>query len=169
MKLKEDSQLNEISKKFSGAVKKFTKREYKEAALDFGNIIEGYKDSEFYSVLEIQARAKSYKNICDSKTVRKKIEPETEESILNELLFYIRTNEFIEAEKIIKKLETKKINSSYSIYLKSLLAFRMEDIDSALGLLKKAIAKDEKYKIIANNEPDLQDLQENEEFLAIIE
>lgn len=169
MKLKEDSQLNEISKKFSDAVKKFSKREYKEAGIDFGNIIEKYKDSEFYSVLEIQSRAKSYQNICDLKTSKKKNEPETEDSILNELLFYVRTDEYTEAEKIIKKLETKKINSPYSIYLRSLLAFRMEDVDAALGLLKNAITKDEKYKIIANNEPDLQELQENEEFLAIIE
>ncbi|MCK4890455.1 MAG: hypothetical protein KAS97_11040 [Candidatus Aminicenantes bacterium] len=169
MKLKEDSQLNEISKKFSEAVKKFTKRNYKEAAIDFENIIEKYVDSEFYSVLEIQSRAKSYKNICDSKTSRKKNEPETENSILNELLIYIGTDDYTEAEKTIKKLETKKINSPYSMYLRSLLAFRMEDVDAALGLLKKTIAKDDKYKIIANNEPDLQELQENEEFLAIIE
>ena len=65
--------------------------------------------------------------------------------------------------------ETKKINSPYSTYLRSLLAFRMEDVDAALELLRKAITKDDRYKIIANNEPDLQDLQENEEFLAIIE
>ncbi len=169
MKLKEDSQLNEISKTFSEAIKKFTKREYKEAVIDFGNIIGKYKNSEFYSVLEIQARAKSYKNICESKTSGKKNEPETEDSILNELLFYIHTDEYAEAEKTIKKLETKKINSAYSIYLRSLLAFRMEDVEATFELLKKAISKDEKYKIIANNEPELQDLQENEEFLAIIE
>jgi len=45
----------------------------------------------------------------------------------------------------------------------------MEDVEASFELLKKAISKDEKYKIIANNEPELQDLQENEEFLAIIE
>ncbi|MEN8154723.1 MAG: hypothetical protein ABFR75_11955 [Acidobacteriota bacterium] len=169
MKLKEDSQLNEISKKFSDAVKKFTKREYKEASVDFGKIIDGYKESEFYSVLEIQARAISYKNICDQGAGKKKTASETEDDILNELLFYINIDDFKEAEKIIKKLETKKINSSYSIYLKALLAFRQEDIDTGLGLLTKAISKDDRYKIIANNEPDLQYLQENEEFLSIIE
>ena len=72
-------------------------------------------------------------------------------------------------EELIKKIEAKKINSPYSIYLMALLAFSQEDIDAGMGLLKKAISKDERYKIIANNEPDLQDLQENEEFLAIIE
>ena len=169
MKLKEDNQLNEISKKFSEAVKKFTKREFKEAAADFDKIIDEYKDSEFYSVLEIQARSKSYRNICDQRALKKRTATENEDDILNELLFYINIDDFNEAEKIIKKIETKKINSPYSIYLRSLLAFRQDDIETGFGLLKKAIAKDDKYKIIANNEPDLQDLQENEEFLTIIE
>lgn len=169
MKLKEDSQLNEISKKFSAAVKKFTKREYKEAAANFENIITEYKDSEFYSVLEIQVRSKSYLNICESRTEKKKSSPETDDGVLNELLFYINTDDFKEADKIIKKLETKKVNLPYLIYLRSLLAFKQGDVDVALELLKKTISMDEKYKIIANNEPDLQDLQENEEFLTIIE
>lgn len=169
MKLKEDSQLNEISKKFSTAVKKFTKREYKEAAVNFGNIISDYKDSEFYSVLEIQVRSKSYLNICKSRTEKKKSSPETDDDILNELLFYINTDDFEEAQKIIRKLETKKVKTPYLIYLKSLFAFKQDDIDVALELLKKTISMDERYKIIANNEPDLQELQENEEFLTIIE
>ncbi len=169
MKLKEDNQLNEISKKFSEAVKKFTKREFKEASADFEKIIDEYKDSEFYSVLEIQTKSKSYKNICDQRTLKKRAATEDEDDILNELLFYINIDDIDEAEKIVKKIETKKINSSYSIYLRSLLAFRQDDVEAGMGLLKKTIAKDNRYKIIANNEPDLQDLQENEEFLAIIE
>ena len=169
MKLKEDSQLNEISKKFSAAVKKFTKREYKEAAVNFKNIITEYKDSEFYSVLEVQTRSKSYLNICESKTEKIKLSPETDDDFLNELLFYINTDDFNEAEKTIKKLETKKVNSPYLIYLRSVLAFKQGDVDVALELLKKTISRDGKYKIIANNEPDLQELQENEEFLTIIE
>jgi len=78
-------------------------------------------------------------------------------------------DDYKEAEKIIKKLKSLKINSPYSIYLGSLLAFRQEEIDTAFDLLRKAITKDEKYKIIANNEPDLQEFQENEDFLTIIE
>ena len=42
-------------------------------------------------------------------------------------------------------------------------------MEAGMGLLKKVVAKDGRYKIIANNEPDLQSFQENEEFLAIIE
>jgi len=169
MKLKEDNQINEISKKFTTAVKKFTKKEYKEAGEEFGKIIDEYGDSEFYSVLEIQARAKSYRNICEQKTARKKSASESEDDILNELLFFINNKDFRETDKVIKKLETKKINSPYSIYLKSLAAFGQEDVEAGMGLLKKAVAKDDRYKIIANNEPDLQSLQENEDFLAIIE
>ena len=169
MKLKEDNQLNEISKKFSEAIKKFTKKEYKEASADFEKIINEFKGSDFYSVLEIQAKSKSYKNICDQRASKKRADPDTEDDLLNELLFYVNIKDEKESERIIKKLEVKKINSPYSIYLKALFAIGQEDIDSGLGLLKKAIAKDERYKIIANNEPDLQDLQENEEFLSIIE
>ena len=169
MKLKEDNQLNEISKKFSEAIKKYTKKEYKEAAADFGKIIAEYKESDFYSVLEIQTKSKSYKNICDQRATKKRTDFDNEDDILNELLFSINIGDDKESEKIIKKLEVKKINSAYSIYLKALFAISLEDIDAGLGLLKKAIAKDEKYKIIANNEPDLKDLQENEEFLSVIE
>jgi len=169
MKLKEDNQLNEISKKFSEAIKKFTKKEFKEAASDFGKIIDEYKESDFYSVLEIQTKSKSYKNICDHRALKKRTGSDSEDEILNELLFSVNIGDEKESEKIIKKLEAKKINSAYSIYLKALFAFSQEDIDSGLGLLKKTISKDERYKIIANNEPDLQDLQENEEFLTIIE
>jgi len=169
MKLKEDSELIEITKKFSGAVKKFTAREYKEAAAEFENIIEEYKDSEFYSVLEIQTKSKSYKNMCDQKTSRNKAPAETEDDILNELLFYIHTEDYKEAEKVVKKLESRKVNSPYSVYLRALLSFRQNEIDEGLALLKKVISKDARYKIIANNEPDLHTLHENEEFLAIIE
>ncbi len=169
MKLKEDNQLGSISKQFSEAVKKFTKRDYKSASEDFNTIIKDYNDSEFYSVLEIQSRAKSYKNICDLKTSKKKASQESENDMFNELLFYINTEDQTEYEKILKKIETKKISSPYLDYLKSINAYKNGDEATTLSLLKKAIAKDEKFKIVAHNEPDLKELQENEEFLAIIE
>ncbi len=169
MKLKEDSQLNEILKEFSGAIKKFGKRDYKEAAVSFDAIIKRYKDSEFYSVLEIQTKAKSYKNICDSKISKNELSKETEDDILNELLLYISTNKSDKVEDMIKKINTKKPNSPYFLYLQAIFNYKNNEEEAALDLLKKAISKDEKYKIIAHNEPDLQDLQENEKFLAIIE
>jgi len=169
MKLKEDSQLCDILKEFSAAIKKFGNRNYKDAGIDFDSVVKKYKDSEFYSVLEVQTKAKSYKNICNLKTSKKKLSPETEDDILNELLFCINTNKLSETENIMKKINEKKINSAYYLYLKAIHSFKQDEEETALDLLKKAVTKDKKYKITAYNEPDLLDFHENEKFLAIIE
>ena len=53
MELNEEKQLAAIVEEFSAVVQIFAKRNYEKAEKEFDAIIEKYKDSEYYSVLEI--------------------------------------------------------------------------------------------------------------------
>lgn len=169
MKLNEDRELKNITKEFSEGVTHFNKRGYQKAYDRFEELINKHKDSEFYSVLEIQTRSKTYRNICKDKLDSKKYNPESDEEYINEVVYNINKEDFDEALKYIEHLEKKKYDSPYLDYLRSVLYIKQGDTENSLKFLAKCVEKDDDYKILANNEPDFESLMEDEEFNSIIE
>jgi tetratricopeptide (TPR) repeat protein len=169
MESNEEKQLKEIVHKFSDAIQKFTKKDYEKAANSFDTIIEKYKESEYYSVLEIQTRAKTYKKICHTQQNPVKIELKSNEDYLHEGIFCLNSGNFERALEHFDHLEKNGYEEAYINYLKSLMYLKQEDVENAMLYLKKSIGKDEYFKIIAYNEPDFEDLLESEDFLEIVE
>ena len=169
MELNEEKQLAKIIKEFTSVVQIFSKKEYEKAEKAFGSIIEKYKDSDFYSVLEIQMRSKAYKNICYAQLHPVKIELASDEDYLNEGIYNLNAGNFDMALELLNHLEINGYKDSYVSYLLSIIYLKKEDSDNSLEYLKKAVEKDEYYRIIAHNEPDFDSLfEKNEEFAAII-
>ncbi len=168
MELNEKKQLAKIIKEFAPAVQIFSKKDYEKAENAFDSIIERYKDSDFYSVLDIQVRSKVYKKICHAQLHPIKIELTSDEDYLNEGIYNLNAGNFDRALELLSHLGKSGYKDSLVNYLLSIVYLKKEDIDNSLEYLKKAVKKDQYYKIIAHNEPDFDSLFENEEFAAII-
>ena len=169
MELKEEKELAEIIKLFTEAMKVFSKKGFEKARDAFNGIIEHYKDSEYYSVLEIQARSKVYKTICHAQLNPVKSNPETTEDYVHEAVFNLNAGKLKKSRELLEQLEKKDADMAYVNYLYSLVYLKMADIPKMLEYLKKAVEIDNFFKTIAHNEPDFDRMFENEEFVAIIE
>ncbi|MEN8153312.1 MAG: tetratricopeptide repeat protein [Acidobacteriota bacterium] len=169
MKLNEDNEIKNITKMFSTSVSHFNKRDYQKAFDGFEEIIKKYEDSEFYSVLEIQTRSKTYRNICKENLDTKQYKPESNEEYINEVVYNINAENFDEALKFIEQLKKKKYDAAYLDYLQSVLYIKQGDTENSLKFLAKCVEKDDDYKVLANNEPDFESLLEDEIFNQIIE
>jgi tetratricopeptide (TPR) repeat protein len=169
MELNEEKELKRVIDDLTSAVRIFRKKDYAKASDAFENIVEQYKDSEYFSVLEIQARAKVYKNICYSQLHPVKVVCTTDEDYLNEGIFQLNQKNFARAQELLEPLAKKKFKEPYVNYLLSIVYLKKKDIPASLEHLKKAVKKDESYRIIAHNDSDFDELFENEEFHSIIQ
>ena len=169
MELKEEKELTKAIEQFTAAVKIFQAKDCEKAISAFDDILKQYEDSEYYSVLEIHGRAQVYKNICQSHLHPVKVELESDENYLNEGIFNLNAGNFNRALELLETLSEKKYQEAYVNYLLSLVYLKKKEISTAMDYLKKAVEKDNDYKIIAHNEPDFEHMFENETFLAIIE
>ncbi|MCP4150131.1 MAG: hypothetical protein GY757_20455 [bacterium] len=167
--LNEEKLLKEIVNVFTAAVKIFTQKDYQKASKSFESIIVKYKDSPYYSILEIHARAKVYKNVCDSRLNPVKIALENDEDYLMEGIFNLNCGKYDLALEHFTHLEESKYKEAFVAYLKSLTFLKKEEFETSLEFIGKAIELDPYYKVIAHNEPDFDALFENEEFVALIE
>ncbi|HLP47195.1 MAG TPA: tetratricopeptide repeat protein [Candidatus Kapabacteria bacterium] len=169
MELNEEKELKKASDDLTEAIKIFRTKDYEKADNAFRSIVEQYKDSEYFSVLEIQARAKVYKNICHTQLNPLKVVCTSEEDFLNEGIFNLNQKNFDKAQELLESLGKKKYKESYVNYLLSIVYLKKKDIPASLEYLKKAVKKDESYKIIAHNESDFDELFDNEEFISIVQ
>lgn len=168
MELKEEKQLETIYNEFTEAMQIFSKRDYAKAVTAFEKIIEQYKNSEYYSVLEIQTRSKVYKNICDSQLNPLKSELETDDDFLNEGIYMLNAGRYDKALAHLEHLESKNFKHSYVNYLLSIVYLKKRDVHKSLEYLKKAVKEDHSFKIIAHNDPDYDELFDNDAFYAIV-
>ena len=169
MKLEEEKKLKLITDEFTKAVQLFNQKDYKKAIEAFDQIVEKYKDSEYYSVLEIQTRSKVYRSISHSQLNPVRIKLSNDEDYLNEGIFNMNAGNIDRALELFHHLEKNKYNDPYLSYLLSIVYLKKEDTEMSLKYLKKCISKDDFFKVIAYNEPDFSPLFENENFLSMIE
>jgi hypothetical protein len=166
----EEKELKKITDAFSKAVKLFHKKEFKNAAEMFGTIIEEYKDSEYYSVLEIQTRSKTFMNLADVCQNPPRMQLKTDDDYLSEAVFQLNAGNFERSLQLCNALEEKRnFKDPYLAYITALCHLNNGDEDASLKYLKKCVDKDPSYKVIAHNEPDFEPLLEKEDFLSLIE
>jgi tetratricopeptide (TPR) repeat protein len=167
-KLNEEKELKLIRDEFKEAIETFSKKEYEKARELFHKIVGQYQNSEYYSVLEVQARSKVYESIADAQLNPLKIELDSEEDYLNEGLYCLNSGDYDRALELFGHLENKKYSDPHLWYLMSIAYFKTGDKETSLNYLKKCIRKDEYYKIVAHNEPDFESLLEDGKFLSLL-
>jgi tetratricopeptide (TPR) repeat protein len=169
MKLKEEKELQAISEEYEKALQSFHKKNYNKAGEAFKKIIETYKDSEFYSVLEIQTRAKVYMSIAQSQMHPVTLKLESAQDHVWEGVYQLNAGNLDKALEHFVHAEKNNYRDAYLYYLMAAAYLRKEDTANALRYVEKCLKKDEHYKVIVYNEPDFESLQQNQDFLNLVE
>lgn len=169
MKLKEEKELQSISEEYEKALHSFHKKSYAKAGEAFARIVETYKGSEFYSVLEIQTRAKVFQSIAYAQTHPMKIKPESAQEHILEGVFQLNAGDITKAQEHFAFAEKNNCRDAYLYYLMATAYLHQEDTTNVLRSIEKCLKKDEGYKVIIYNEPDFECLQQNPDFLKLVE
>jgi tetratricopeptide (TPR) repeat protein len=169
MKLKEEKELQAISEEYEKALQLFHKKNFQKAGEAFKKIIEANKDSEFYSVLEIQTRAKVYLSIAQAQTHPVSVKLESAQDHVWEGVYQLNAGHIDKALEHFLHAEKNNYRDAYLYYLMATAYLRREDAANSLRYLEKCLKKDEGYKIIVYNEPDFEPLQQNPDFLKLVE
>ncbi len=169
MELSEEKQLKKITEEFTKGVALFRERECQQAFEVFNRIMDEYKDSQYYSVIEIQSRSKFYKMLCDARLNPLKTEDWDNEDYLYDGIFHLNAGNLDKAKERFKYLEEKKYNHPNLDYLLSMVYLKKGDKETCLMYLQKAIKADGVFKIIAYNEPDFEPMFESDEFAGMVE
>jgi tetratricopeptide (TPR) repeat protein len=164
----EQKVLEETIAEFTKGVGAFNKRDYKQASDSFDKIIDNDKLDGLYKAQTIQARARVYKNICQSNIKPVEIPLEDNQDYLYDGIYNLNRGNLDAAAERFQYLEDKKYDNPYLHYLMGLLYLKKNNEGKCITHLKAAIEKDKVYRIIAHNEPDFGPLFENEEFVNLL-
>lgn len=167
-KLNEEKELKTITKQFTAAVTTFTKKDYSAAREQFAGIVESFKESEHYSVLEIVGRSNVYLRMVDAQMNPQKIELKTTDDILSESVYQLNSGQADRALELLTALAKKRGEDAYIDYLMAVAYNRRGDIEESLDHLKRSVQKDAHYKVMAFNEPDFETLLENKDFRDLV-
>ena len=169
MKLKEEKELQAITAEYEKALQLFHKKSYNKAGEAFKKIIESYKDSEFYSVLEIQTRAKVYLSMAEAQTHPVTVKLESAEDHVWEGVYQLNAGKFDKALELFSEAEKNNYRDAFLYFLMATAYLKKEDTAAVLRYLGKCLKKDEHYKIIVYNEPDFEPMLQNQDFLKLVE
>ncbi|HSQ35430.1 MAG TPA: hypothetical protein VLQ89_05495 [Candidatus Binatia bacterium] len=169
MKLKEEKELQTITAEYERALQLFHKRSYHKAEAAFKQIIDTYKDSEFYSVLEIQTRVKVHYAITQSKLHPLATKLETVQDHIWEGVFQLNAGNIDKALERFSHAEKDNCKDAYLYYLMAATYLKKEDTANSLRYVDKCIKKDPSYKVLVYNEPDFEALLQNQDFLNLVE
>jgi tetratricopeptide (TPR) repeat protein len=169
MKLKEEKEMQAISEEYEKALQIFNKKSYSKAGDAFKKIIETYKNSEFYSVLEIQTRAKMYLSMAQSQTHPVTIKLESAQDYLWEGVYQLNAGNIDTALAHFTHAEKNNFRDAYLYFLMAAAYLRKEDTVNSLHYVGKCLKKDEHYKVLLYNEPDFDSLLQNQDFLKLVE
>jgi tetratricopeptide (TPR) repeat protein len=169
MKLKEEKELQAITEEYEKALQLFQKKSFSKAGDAFKKIIETNKDSEFYSVLEIQTRAKVYLSMARTQTHPVTINLESAQDYVWEGVYQLNAGNVDKALELLLHAEKNNYRDAYLYSLMAAAYLRKDDMLNALRYVEKCLKKDEQYKVIIYNEPDFEPLLQNQDFLKLVE
>jgi tetratricopeptide (TPR) repeat protein len=169
MKLKEDKELQTITSEYEKALQLFHKKNYQKADSAFKQIIETYKDSEFYSVLEIQTRAKVHLAITQAQLHPVAVKLETIQDHVWEGVYQLNAGNVDKALELFSHAEKENLKDAHLYFLMAAAYLKKEDTANSLRYVEKCLKKDAAYKVIVYNEPDFEPLLQNPDFLKLVE
>ncbi len=147
---------------FGLAVKEFQKGEFDKAAAMFKDFIE-----KFPADKEVVDRAKAYLAIVQKRSKKEIPALRGFEDHYRYAVVRINQKDYAGAVKLLEKALEYKEQEGLVYYLLADAHSLMGQADEALELLKKAVQKDKNYSILAQNEPDFEDLWEDKKFKLI--
>jgi predicted Zn-dependent protease len=169
MKLKEEKELQTITAEYEKALQLFHKKSFHKAEAAFKQIIDGYKDSEFYSVLEIQTRVKVHYAIALAQLHPATLKLESNEDYVWEGVYQLNAGNIDKALELFNHAEKENYRDAYLYFLIAAAHLKKEDAAASLRYVEKCVKKDAAYKVILYNEPDFEPLQQNQDFLNLVE
>lgn len=169
MKLKEEKELQTITAEYEKALQLFHKRNYHKAETAFKQIIDAYRDSEFYSVLEIQTRVKVHYAITQSKLQPQAAKLEGAQDYIWEGVFQLNAGNTDKALELFNHAEKNNCKDAYLYYLIAAAYMKKEDTANSLRYVDKCLKKDASYKVLVYNEPDFEPMLQNQDFLKLVE
>ncbi len=167
MSLSEEKEINAATDSFSEAVVVFNNRDYKKAATLFSELIKKYSDSEYFTVLEIVGKAKSYASMAEMQTEKGDEPVDSQEDFIATALINLNAGRLHEALDLLGQTQSKHGQNAKLHYLAALIYARLNQDDKSLEALQLSINADKKYKTIAYNEPDFERFIENQTFRTL--
>jgi tetratricopeptide (TPR) repeat protein len=169
MKLKEEKELQTITAEYEKALHLFNKKNYHKADTAFKQIIDTYKESEFYSVLEIQTRVKVHHSISQAQLHPVAIKLETMQDYIWEGVYQLNSGNTDKALDLFSHAEKENHKDAYLYFLMATAYLKKEDTANSLRYVEKCIKKDAAYKVVIYNEPDFEPLLQDQDFLSLVE
>jgi tetratricopeptide (TPR) repeat protein len=147
---------------FGLAVKEFQKGEFDKAAATFKEFIDKYPADK-----EVVDRARAYLAIIQKRPKKDTPAPRGFEDHYRYAIVRINQKDYAGAVKLLEKALEYKEQEGLVHYLLADVHSLMGQADEALELLKKAVQKDKNFAVLAQNEPDFEDLWEDKKFKLI--
>lgn len=161
MSLSEEKEIKAATDSFSEAVVVFNKRDYKKAHSLFEEIVKSHSDSEYFTVLEIVGKAKSYSTMAENQLTKIEEPLKNLEDLLHAVLIRLNGGALTEALELLEKSSKDHGKEAKILYLQALVYARMEQNEKSLEALQQALKADKSLKTIAHNEPDFEKLRED--------
>ncbi len=169
MKLKEEKELQTITSEYEKALQLFHKKSFQKADVAFKQVIETYKDSEFYSVLEIQTRAKVHHAISQAQLHPVSVKLETVQDHVWAGVYQLNAGNVDKALEFFNHAEKENHKDAYLYFLMAAAHLKKEDTVNSLRYVEKCLKKDAAFKVIIYNEPDFEPMLQNPDFLKLVE
>jgi len=161
--LKSEERYKKLLENYEKALSYFFKKDYKKAEEILKNIIKSEKDEK-----ELIKKAKVYLRLCEHRINQPKHDLKSIDDFINFAVYQMNRKELDEAEEVLKKAEKKDKKNPRIYYLLANLYALKEKEEKAISYLKKAIKKDEIYKVYASVNPDFSVFSENEELTELL-
>jgi len=167
MGLSEEKEVMIATDSFNEGVAVFKRREYKKAVSLFTEIIKSHFESEYFTVLEIVGKARSYVSMAENQMDNKPDVLEKREDFIAAALIELNSGRLLEALSLLDQSLNIHGQNAKVNYTQALIYSRMGQDEKALEALQLSINTEPGLKTTAYNEPDFEKLADNSTFRSM--
>lgn len=149
---------------FNKAMQYFHKEDFEKAKQHLEQFVESHSEEK-----ELLDRAKIYLKIIQNREQKDPVSLKSFEDYYQYGIFRLNQGKYEEAIELFEKANKKKPNQGKVYYATADAYCLMGKKEECLKNLKKAVELDEFYGILAQNEPDFDEFEEDEEFKLVFE
>jgi tetratricopeptide (TPR) repeat protein len=150
-------------KVFEQALRSFHRQEYAVACEAFKKIL-----ADFGNDVEVAPRARDYAAVCDQRMEKPKSPPKSSEAYYSQGVYELNAGRYEKAANLLERAAKMEPNSAYIIYSLAAAQAQLDDVDTALESLHKAIRLEESLKNRARRDTDFANLISIEEFRDLV-
>jgi tetratricopeptide (TPR) repeat protein len=150
-------------KVFEQALKSFHRQEYDAACDAFKRIFK-----EFGNEVEVASRARDYMTVCEQRMEKPKNSPKSSEANYSQGVFELNAGHYEKAADLLERAARMEPNSAYIVYSLAAAQAQLNDVDSAMESLRKAIQLLESLRNRARRDSDFANLMSHEDFREMV-